>query len=114
MGHSGWVASSAGSSPTGFVHPQAIEVMHEIGVNISANLSKHVDVFAHDHFDLVVTVCDGAKDACPTFPDATRVQHWSFEDPAASTGSDDERLAVFRRIRDKIEGTIRNYIQTQA
>ncbi len=105
-----WVAFSAGSSPSGFVHPLAIEVMHEIGIDISANRSQHIDEFAHESFDLVVTVCDNAKEACPAFPGATQIQHWPFDDPAGTSVTGGDQLASFRRVCDEIMKTIRAYL----
>ena len=85
-----------------FVRPQAIEVMTELGIDISGHRSKSLDEFLSTPFDYVITVCDNANQTCPVFPGkATRI-HWSFEDPAEATGTDEEILAVFRRVRDEI------------
>ncbi len=105
-----WIAFSGGSSPSGFVHPLAIEVMREIGIDISANRSKHVDEFANESFDLVVTVCDNAKEACPAFPGAKHTEHWPFDDPAETDAMGDNHLAVFRRVRDEITSAIRTHL----
>jgi len=108
-----WQAFSAGSNPAGFVHPRAIQVMREVGIDISANRSKSSDEFAGQHFDLVVTVCDNAQQVCPTFPGARDVMHWPFEDPAFAAGSQEERLVVFRRVRDEIRDAIQRFLQSQ-
>lgn len=110
MGEGKWIAYSAGSSPSGFVHPLAIEVMDEIGIDISGNSSKHIDEFADESFDLVVTVCDNAKEACPAFPGAKRTEHWPFDDPAETNATGDDQPAVFRRVRDEITAAIRTYL----
>ena len=81
--------------------------MRELGIDISGHRSKHVDVFQNQQFDYVLTVCDNAKDNCPYFP-GTVTLHKSFEDPAAFEGTDAERLALFRRVRDQIH----KYLQT--
>ena len=100
---------SAGVEPSR-VRPQAIEVMREIGVDISGHRSKSVDEFVGQGFDYVITVCDNAKEQCPVFPGKTERIHWSFEDPAAATGDEAARLAVFRRVRDEIRERLRELI----
>jgi len=110
LGDGKWVAYSAGSSPSGFVHPLAIEVMREVGIDISANRSKYIDKFANESFDLVVTVCDNAKEACPAFPGAKRTEHWPFDDPAGADAAGNDQLAAFRRIRDEITAVTRPYL----
>ncbi|WP_146428878.1 arsenate reductase ArsC [Blastopirellula retiformator] len=107
-----WQADSAGSKPSGYVHPLAIRAMSELGVDISANESKHVDQFADQPFDLVVTVCDNAKEACPVFPGAKLTLHWPFDDPADATGDDEEKMVMFRRVRDEIKTKIAAYLPT--
>ena len=94
-------AFSAGSEATE-VRPLAVRAMAELGIDISGQRSKTTDTFAGQEFDYVVTVCDDAKEACPYFPGAIQRLNWSFEDPSAAKGSEDERLAVFRRVRDEI------------
>src|ERR1700694_5298737 len=84
---------SAGTKPS-TVRPEAIAVMRELGIDISTHRSKSVDEFTGQRFDSVVTVCDNARDMCPVFPAAVRTLHHSFEDPAAVTGSEEERLAA--------------------
>jgi arsenate reductase len=93
--------ASAGVSPRK-VKPEAIEVMREIGVDISQQRSKAVDDFVGREFDYVITVCDNANEQCPVFPGNTKRIHWSFDDPAAVEGDELARLAVFRRVRDEI------------
>ncbi len=92
---------SAGTEPKG-VHPLAIRVMSEVGIDISGHTSDHVDRYAEDDFDLVLTVCDSAKESCPVLPGARRTVHRSFEDPDYPDLSEDELTQVFRRIRDEI------------
>ena len=98
---------SAGSVATE-VRPLAIQAMREIGIDIAGHTSKTSDTFAGQAFDYAITVCDDAREACPYFPGATHQLHWSFDDPAAATGTDEERLAVFRRVRDEIGSRIRS------
>jgi len=98
-------AHSAGTEATE-VRPLAIRAMDEIGIDISGHESKTVDRYQGEHFDYALTVCEDATEACPYFP-ADHQIHWSFEDPSAATGTDDERLAVFRRVRDQIGERIR-------
>ena len=98
-------AFSAGAEATD-VRPLAIRAMAELGIDIAGQRSKTTDEYSGQEFDHVVTVCDDAKEACPYFPGARRRLNWSFEDPSAATGSDDERLAVFRRVRDQIAARI--------
>jgi arsenate reductase len=100
-------AYSAGVEATR-VRPEAIAVMRELGIDISRQRSKAVSEYAGQDFDWAVTVCDDAKEACPFFP-ARRSKHWSFADPSAATGSEDERLAVFRRVRDEIAEQVRSF-----
>ncbi len=94
-------AASAGVTPTSVSH-YAVTVMKEIGIDISRQRSKSMDEFGRMTFDVVVTVCDHAKEACPFFPQALRTVHKGFEDPAKQEGSTDEILATFRRTRDEI------------
>jgi arsenate reductase (thioredoxin) len=98
----GWEAHSAGTSPAARVHPLAVRVMAEVGVDISGKVPQHVDRLVSEPWDLVVTVCDSASETCPVFPGRVERRHVSFTDPADATGSEDERLAVFRRVRDDI------------
>ena len=98
-------AHSAGVEATE-VRPLAIVAMAEVGIDISGQTSKRMDTYAGQPFDTVITVCDEAREACPVFPGAARTLHWSFDDPSAATGSDEARLAVYRRVRDEIEARI--------
>ena len=104
---------SAGTHPRG-VHPLAIQVMREIGVDISeaaGHRAKPLDEFVgQPPMDLVVTVCDDAAEECPFFPGARRQEHWGFPDPSAITGSETERLAAFRSVRDGIAARITTFV----
>jgi len=104
---------SAGTKPTQ-VRPEAVAAMREAGIDISDHLSKSVDEFAGQDFGYVITVCDNAKQSCPVFPAKTRRIHWSIEDPAAVQGSEGERLAAFRRIRDELRLRLRGFAETEA
>jgi arsenate reductase (thioredoxin) len=101
---------SAGTKPTR-VRPEAITVMREVGIDISGHRSKSVDEFAGQNFDYVITVCDNAKESCPIFPAKTKRIHWSIEDPAAVQGSEEERLAAFRRARDELRTRLEAFTQ---
>jgi arsenate reductase len=94
--------ASAGSKPAGYVHPLAVEAMREIGIDISGHHSKHMNEFLGRKVDTVITVCGNADQACPGFPGQSARYHWPFDDPAHATGTDAEKLAVFRRVRDEI------------
>lgn len=94
---------SAGSKPAGYVHPKAIEVMREIGIDISGHRSKHMDEFLQTKVDTVITVCGNADQACPIFPGQVHRYHWGFDDPAHAMGTDEEILSEFRRVRDEIK-----------
>ena len=102
--------ASAGTEARG-VNPLAVRAMAESGVDISGQRSKTLDRFLDAGWDYVVTVCDSANEACPVFPRAATRVHWSFDDPSAARGSDDERLAVFHRVRDEIETHIATWLQ---
>jgi arsenate reductase len=99
--------ASAGTEATS-VRPEAIAVMREIGIDISGHESKTLDRFLNEPFDEVITVCDDANEACPFFPGARHRRHWSIDDPSRVTGSNDERLAAFRRARDELKQRIEN------
>jgi arsenate reductase len=104
-------AISAGIEPKG-LNPLAVEAMREIGIEISPQTSKDVVSLLGQHVPYVVTVCDNAKERCPIFPGTWKFLHWSLEDPAAAEGTPDERLAVFRRVRDQIIANIdREFVQ---
>lgn len=100
---------SAGSKPAGYVHPLAIQVMQEIGIDISGHHSKHMDEFLKQPVETVVTVCGNADQACPMFPGQLNRHHWGFDDPAHAVGTDEEKLVVFRRVRDEIKRVFEAY-----
>lgn len=112
LGDGEWASESAGSKPSGYVHPLAIKAMEELGVDISSNESKSLDQFRDQNFDLVVTVCDNAKESCPVFPGATQTFHWPFDDPADATGTEEEQMLFFRRVRDEIKDKINSYLNS--
>ena len=93
---------SAGSKPAGYVHPTAIEVMKEIGIDISGHASKSLDRFLDAGVDAVITVCDNANESCPVFPGKVDRFHWSFEDPPNAAREGESERDAFRRIRDEI------------
>ena len=101
---------SAGTKPT-LVRPEAIQVMREVGIDISGHRSKSVDEFEGQNFEYVITVCDNAKESCPIFPAKTKRIHWSVEDPAAVQGSEEERLAAFRLARDELRARLKAFGQ---
>ena len=96
---------SAGVDPSE-VNPKAIKVMAESGIDISRHISKSVNKFLNKKFDMVITVCDNARESCPIFPGKVKKLHWSFEDPAMATGTEEEILVIFREVRDKIKTRI--------
>jgi arsenate reductase len=102
-------AFSAGTKPAG-LNPMAVAVMRESGVDISSHRSKHVDELAKVDFLFVITVCDAAHQGCPVFPGALYQLQWSFDDPAEATGSEEEKLVVFRRVRDEIAEQVRTFV----
>lgn len=101
--------ASAGSKPAGYVHPLAIKAMQEIGIDIAAHRSKHLSEFLSEPVETVITVCGNADQACPMFPGQVNRYHWGFDDPAHTTGTEDEQLAVFRRVRDEIRRVFEAY-----
>jgi arsenate reductase len=100
---------SAGTFPT-TLNPLAVKVMSEAGVDISSHESKSASRYIEEQFTYVITVCDHAKESCPVFPGTSIRLHWPFDDPADATGSEEERLAVFRRVRDEIDERIREFV----
>jgi arsenate reductase (thioredoxin) len=100
---------SAGSKPAGHVHPLALQVMNEIGIDISGHRSKHLDEFLTRQVETVITVCGNADQACPVFPGQVNRHHWGFDDPARATGSEADVLACFRRVRDEIRRVFEAY-----
>jgi arsenate reductase (thioredoxin) len=101
---------SAGVAPA-IVRPEAIEVLAEIGIDISNHRSKSVDEFLGQEFDYVITVCDNANEQCPVFPGKTKRIHWSFADPAAVEGDHELRIAAFRTVRDQIAERLRQFVE---
>jgi arsenate reductase (thioredoxin) len=102
--------TSAGIKP-GMVRPEAVAVMKEIGIDIRGQRSKHVAEFEGQRFDVVITVCDNAKESCPVFFGEAKRLHCSFDDPAALNGSEEERLALFRRVRDELRRYLRHVFE---
>jgi arsenate reductase len=105
-----WKAYSAGTRPSGYVHPMAIQAMAELGIDISTNSSQSTDEFRSKKFDLVVTVCDNAAEDCPVWLGEGEVAHLSFPDPAEATGTDEEKMMVFRSVRDDIRRRVFYYL----
>jgi arsenate reductase len=105
LGEDRFEVCSAGLKATS-VRPEAVEAMSEMNIDIASQESKTLERFLQEPFDLVVTVCDGANEACPIFPDTGRRLHWSVDDPAAVEGSLEVRLAAFREARDDLQGRI--------
>ena len=104
---------SAGTHPVG-LNPGSVEAMAEVGIDISAQRSKHVSELMTQPFDHVITVCDRAKESCPRWPGPTHRLHWSFDDPAAAVDSDEARRQLFRRVRDEILGRIKGFLAQEA
>ncbi len=98
---------SAGTEATQ-VRPLAIKAMAELGIDISGQHSKTLARYLNEPFAMVITVCDAAAETCPIFPGAAQRRHWSFADPSKAAGSEDEQLAVYRRVRDEIRARIEN------
>src|SRR5258708_39165068 len=101
--------ASAGSKPAGYVHPLAIKAMAEVGIDISQHTSKPLSQFLDQQVETVITVCGNADQACPIFPGQVHRHHWGFQDPAHATGSEEEKLAVFRRVRAEIRRVFEAY-----
>ncbi len=101
---------SAGIDPADRVNPRAVKVMQEIGIDISHHRSKPVMDFLKQSFDHVITVCDHAKEVCPVFPGKYKSLHWNLEDPANATGTEEEKLAFYRTIRDQIKEHITEFL----
>jgi len=110
LGHHRFKAQSAGTAPTQ-VHPLAIQVMKEIGIDISHHTSKSLNLFLNEEFDYIITLCDHAAMSCPTFPGQGKRLHWSIEDPGTAMGTIEEKLVVFRRIRDEIKTKIEELLK---
>jgi arsenate reductase len=105
----GYDVQSAGSKPAGYVHPLAIRAMKEIGIDISGHRSKHLEEFLKQPVETAITVCGNADQACPIFPGQVNRHHWGFDDPAHAPGTEEEKLAVFRRVRDEIKKVFEAY-----
>jgi len=103
---------SAGLKPS-LVNPNAIKVMNEIGVDISKHISVDVNRYIGDEFDYIITVCDNAKESCPVFPGKGKRIHWSFNDPEDAVGNEEEVLNEFRKVRDQIKLTLKQFIDEQ-
>jgi len=110
LGEGKVAVQSAGSVPAATVNPFAVQVMAERGMDISGQRPKQVDSLLDQPFDYVITVCDNARDACPIFPAQVERIHWSFADPAAVRGSNEDKLAAFRATRDGLEQHIRTFL----
>jgi arsenate reductase len=108
-----WEACSAGTKPAGHVHPLAVQAMAELGIDISGQRSKPADEFRNTDLDLVFTVCDNAAQNCPLWLGRGKVVHIGFPDPVAATGSEAERLAVFRQVRDEIRQQVLGYLERE-
>jgi arsenate reductase len=102
-------ATSAGTEP-GTLHPLAVQVMAEQGIDISGQQAKSIDAFLQERFDYVITVCDDANENCPVFPNARRRLHWSFPDPSGGQGTPEDRLAAFRSVRDAIRARVEEFL----
>ncbi len=101
--------ASAGSKPAGYVHPLSIRALAEIGIDISSHTSKHMNDFLKQDVETVITVCGNADQACPMYPGQVSRHHWPFVDPAHAQGSEEEIMAVFRRVRDEIRRVFEAY-----
>jgi arsenate reductase (thioredoxin) len=108
-----WEAVSAGSQPSGYVHPLSIRVMAELGIDIGGNRSKSVAEFRNEALDLVITVCDSAAENCPLWLGKEKVVHIGFVDPAEAEGSTDEKLLIFREVREQIRQNVLHYLNQQ-
>ncbi len=105
LGQAAVEVASAGTAPTQ-VHPDAIRIMNEVGIDISAQRSKPLEPFLKQPFDYLITLCDDAQESCPAFPGASRSIHWSIPDPAAAQGASEQRMAVFRKVREDLTARI--------
>ena len=105
--------ASAGTEARG-VNPLAMRAMAEIGIDLRGHTSKTFERFLGERWDYVITVCDNANESCPVFPGRVSRLHWSFDDPSAAAGGDEQRLALFRRVRDEIRTRIGAWLAPQA
>ena len=113
LGHGEWKVQSAGIFPS-YVHPLAIRVMEEVGIDLSQQASKSTDPFLNEEFDYVITLCEHAAKFCPAFGGQGKRLNWSFDDPASAIGTIEERLLFFRRIRDEIKTKIEAFLKPEA
>jgi arsenate reductase len=113
LGGDQFEALSAGTEAT-LVRPLAMKAMAEVGIDISKQQSKTLERYLNEPFDKVITICDTAAEACPLFPGAAKMQHWSFPDPSKATGSEEEQLAVYRNVRDAIRARIEQELIQEA
>jgi len=104
---------SAGSKPAGYVHPLAIRALAEIGIDIRAHRSKSMNEFLDQHIETVITVCGKADQVCPTYPGQVNRLHWPFDDPAHATGTEEEQMIVFRRVRNEIRAKFEEWAEEQ-
>ena len=111
LGEGRFEAHSAGTEPAERVHPLAVKAMAEDGIDISAQRPKDIGLYDDEEFDLVITVCDSAKQSCPMFLNARENVHWSLEDPAEAEGTEEERMTFFRQIRDRIRERVERLVQ---
>ena len=112
-GGEAYEAHSAGTKPS-TLNPLAVQAMKEVGIDISGQRSKDVTEYLGQHFSLVITVCDNAKEHCPIFPGPCIREHWPFEDPAEATGTDEQKLEIFRNVRDQIRARIQRFVAQKA
>jgi arsenate reductase len=110
LGGDRYYSCSAGSNPTGYVHPLAIETLREMNIDISTHVSRSVVEFLDQSWDIVITVCDNAKESCPVFPGKQQRIHWNLEDPAQFQGTESQKRAFFRNIASEIEARIRQLL----
>lgn len=109
-----WTAYSAGTEPAGYVHPMAISAMAELGIDISKHTSKSTERFRHETLDWVITVCDDAAENCPVWLGLGNKAHFGYPDPAKAVGSDEEKMAAFRRVRDDMRTQLLEFLPTVA
>jgi arsenate reductase len=113
LGRGKWVVRSAGVLPS-FVHPLAVRVMMEIGIEISDQKSKSVDKFVNEAFDVIITLCDHAAASCPNFPGQAKRLHWPIDDPVGAVGTTEERLTLFRKARDEIKKKVEAFLKSES
>ncbi len=109
VGDDAFEVRSAGTAPAG-LNPLTVAALREVGIDATGADSKHLDRFLDEPWDYVITVCDQAREACPLFPGGREQLHWSFADPAAASGNEEERLAAFRRVREAIRQRIEEFV----